>query len=501
MVLSRIMTVFQYHLSGSLNFTHLHIMGAAFTLGTLYLLWKAFKDTRLNAWYFLPVTFLLFQLQYHLIFLWAICSHQHQTVVFCACLSMFLLARGKTGWGIFFAVWTTFCMGNGVFIWPAGIVVLFLSMRYKHLAVWCLAAVLAIAFYFSGLPAQGNESSFDFFAQYPHLSFLGFFAFLGGLFDFFPAWDIFSRSVLPVLFGFIIMIWVGIWLVRLFIAWVETTQSVSLRVPAWLNVWKGKRPDSFQLFLTGVMTFLLVNAFIIALLRPRFGFFVMIVSNYKLYPALFLVVAYLAFLSSPLSEQARRKFFKASLFLAIGIWTLSAYTYLPVIAERNKYLSVNGYNQEFNGYGLGHVPFSPHAKYVDSLFKEMGKAGLYLFPEEGKTLAEKAKSLPVKSSGGVLSVEEVQDGVLFSDPERGVSLNKETGQYAFLRNGQRTYLFKLEPKVYTGRNFLHLYEKKSEAFAPYASLIPGSYEAGILRTENGFPSGLAFRKVVVPERR
>ncbi len=446
MILSRILTLAQLRLAGHLDFTQLHLIGAGFTLGTLYLLWRAFKTTGLNTLYFIPVTFLLFQLQYHLIYLWAICSHQHQIVVFCACLSMYTLAYRRLGPALLFAVCATFSMGNGIFIWPAGLVVLLLGKRYRSLAIWCVTAGAAIFLYFYGLSAQGNESSLDFFLRNPHLSVLGFFAFLGGLFDFFPEHGIVARSVLPVMAGMAVSTWIAVWLAPFFVSWFETTSGRSLKIPARLS--PGKAPDDYQLFVTGVLAFLLVNAFIIGLLRPRFGFFVMIVSNYKLYPALFLALAYLARLSSAASASRRRTIFQSCLAVAAGTWILSAAGYLPIISERHKYLKANGYNQEYNGYGLGHVPFSPHARYIDSLSREMVRAGLYRFPEGGKILAAEAGALPMKPADGILSVGELPEGLLFTDPERGMSLNKNTGQYAFLRNEQRTYLFKLEPKTF-----------------------------------------------------
>ena len=108
MVVGKLATLVYYSVTGHLNFTFLHIAAALFTLGTLVVFWRAFKRSNLSVWYFLPVPFLLFQLQYHLIFLWAICGWQHQPVVFFVVLSMFLLS-GKRFAGALLAG------GSGVF--------------------------------------------------------------------------------------------------------------------------------------------------------------------------------------------------------------------------------------------------------------------------------------------------------------------------------------------------------------------------------------------------
>ncbi|WP_439556306.1 hypothetical protein [Dyadobacter sp.] len=495
MVVGKLLTLGYYWVTGQLNFTFLHIAGACFTLGTLLIFWRVFRQTKLSFWYFLPIPFLLFQLQYHLVFLWAICSLQHQPVVLFVCLSMYLLANGRFSLAALSGLCATYAMSSGIFVWPAGIMILLLSSRYKQLAIWCLIAVVGVGLYFYGMSAQGNESSFAFFAKFPHLSFLGFFAFLGGLFDLFPEKSIEIRTALPILMSFLIMIWVVIWLWRLFTGWTSRTFS-----------WPAQKADQsikaeynpVQMFLLGVITFLLVNAIIIGLLRPRFGFFVMVVSNYKMYPALFLVAAYLTFITSNFAETTRKFGFRMAFGVSILIWVVSAINYLPVISERSKYLTINGYNQEFNGFGLGHVPFSVGAEYVDRLMKDMVALGVYRYPAGGKVIAQQVAALNGKSAGSDILVKDENRQIYVNDPAGSVSLLKSKGEYVFLTNSEKTYLFKIEPKKYTGRNIFRQYEKGSDIAIPYSSMLPGSYNVGIISTGNPAPEGGILRKIIIP---
>jgi hypothetical protein len=498
MVVGKLVTLSYYWVTGELNFTFLHIAGACFTFGTLFIFWKVFKQTKLSLWYFLPVPFLLFQLQYHLVFLWAICSLQHQPVVLFVCLSMYLLANGRFVPALLAGICATYAMSSGIFIWPAGFVVLILSSRYKELAYWCATAVLAVGFYFYGMSAQGNESSFVFFAKYPHLSFLGFFAFLGGLFDLLPEKSIVVRTALPILMSFLIMIWVVIWLWGLVVCWTIKTFNRPSQKSGLSAVKADLKYSPVQMFLLGVVTFLLVNAIIIGLLRPRFGFFVMVVSNYKMYPVLFLIVAYLTFITSGVAETARKRGFQFAFGASILIWGVSALTYLPVISERSNYLTINGYNQEANGFGLGHVPFSEGAKYVDNLMKEMVKLGVYQYPQNGKNLAEKVQSLPGKLVESAVIVKEENKQIYVNDPESTISLSKNSGEYVFLSNNLHTYLFKLEPKKYTGRNFFRQYEKGADILIPQSSMIPGTYNLGILTGSPDLSQSGFLRKIIIP---
>ena len=499
MVIGKLVTLLYYSITGHLNFTFLHIAGACFTLGTLYLFWNSYRESKLKWWYFLPVPFLLFQLQYHLVFLWAICSLQHQPVIFFVSLSMLLLARNRFGWALFAAVCATYSMSNGIFVWVSGAVILILRSNYKLLGIWCVTGAAAIGFYFLGLTTQGNETSIAFFKQYPHLSFLGFFAFLGGLFDFFPEKAIVTRSVLPVIMGLAVMVWIGIWLLTLFLSWIKKTFNLSKELPEFVDQFsvleKGRK--TFQEFLLGILVFLLMNALIIGLLRPRFGFFVMIVSNYKMYPALFLIIAYLSFISSTVKINLQKRGFQLAMALSVVIWGMSIFSYLPVIEERKKYLSINGYNQEFNGYGLGHVPFSAGARYVDILMKEMVAMGIYQYPSEADHLVSEIKKIkdPVPANFD-MSAKRLDSGILIQDSS--ARLSAKTAQYAFVRNGSQLYLFKLEQNRYSGRNIFRQYDSGSNVEVPFSSLLPGSYDVGVVKVNGKEVTGGISERIVIP---
>ncbi|MHA4742553.1 hypothetical protein [Dyadobacter sp. MSC1_007] len=499
MVIGKLVTVIYYKITGQLNFTFLHLAGACFTLGTLAIFWSAFKKSRLNAWYFLPVPFLLFQLQYHLIFLWAICGLQHQPVVFFVCLSMFLLAGKRFTGAAVAGVCATFAMSSGIFVWPAGIMILLVRSDYKRLGLWIGIAVVAVGLYFYGMSSQGNESSFAFFVKNPHLSVLGFFAFLGGLFDFFPEKGIVVRSALPVLMSFLVMIWVVIWLFRQVSPWLARTFGRDSSAFRTQSSQAGQDVKQLESFLLGILTFLLVEALVIGLLRPRFGFFVMIVSNYKIYPALFLIVAYLSLVTSISQERMRTRVWKGATAIAGLIWLISIFTYLPVIAERHKYYVVNGYNQEHNGFGLGHVPYSKGAEYVDNLMKGLVKKGVFHYPQEGNILAEKVRSL----SDAVPKEKEItvahRDSLIYiNNPHGGLSPWRKNGEYAFVKNAERLYFFKMEPHKYSGRNFLRQYDKGSDISIPYSSLRPGVYEVGWVAVTGDNLEGGILEKVTIP---
>jgi hypothetical protein len=260
-----------------------------------------------------------------------------------------------------------------------------------------------------------------------------------------------------------------------------------------------ERVDNLNAFLLGILSFLLVEALVIGLLRPRFGFFVMIVSNYKIYPALFLTVTYLSFIVSTQNQDLRKRALQGVALVALVIWGISIYTYLPVISERRKYYMINGYNQEHNGFGLGHVPYSEGARYVDNVMKYLVKRGVYSYPKEGNELGRQVNALttafPVERQ---VTVEHREKGIYVNDPEGTISPVRSNGQYAFVRNAQRLYFFKMEPHKYVGRNFFKQYDKGFDIVIPHSSLLPGTYDLGIVNVEGASLRGGVLGKVTIP---
>ncbi|GAB2781035.1 hypothetical protein GCM10027275_25760 [Rhabdobacter roseus] len=501
MVFAKLLTAGYFSFTQSLNFTFLHVAGAFFTMGTFWILWRVFQESAFPAWYFIPAAFLLFQLQPSMIFLWAICGLQHQPVVFFVCLSMYLLARNRLGWAILAAVCASFAMSSGLFVWTGGVAILLLRSQYRYLAAWVGTALVSGVLYFRGMETQGNEESISFFMQHPHLSFLGFFAFLGGLFDFAPERSIEVRTAVPILVAIVLMTGVLAWLLGLVLPWIRNNFGKNLQVPGWLSklgTSSAQRPV-LRDFTLGLLFFLLANAAIIGFLRPRFGFMVMVVSNYKIYPALFLITCYLAWLNGTYSGTRQKKGVQAALVLSMGIWAMSMLHYLPGIIERRKNLLVSAYNQEHHAFGLGFQPGSEAAQYTDDLMKDVTQRGIYTYPREfdGYFNAMLELSTPYAQPDDI-QTEVLEDIILIQEP-RGwnTSLADDDGTYVFLRNQENFYPFKMNQNLYMGRNPFIRYEEGMKIEIPRAAIAPGTYEVGFFKIRDGSTQGGIVRSLEI----
>lgn len=501
MVFGKLAALVYYLVTGHLNFIFLQLVGACFTLGTCFILWTSFQSSKINWWYFLPVPFLLFQFQYYLVFLWSICSLQHQPVIFFICLSMFFLSKERFYFAILAAFCATFAMSNGIFVWIGGVAILVSRTNFRQLGLWCFLGAVAIGLYFYGMSAQGNESSVDFLLKNPHLSVLGFLAFLGGLFDIFPWLKIEFRSTLPVVTSLFVITWLMMWLVTIFAPASRRYFKFPKQIPAILRRFNPESSNGKELsaFTLGVLVFLISNALIIGLLRPRFGFFVMLVSNYKIYPAVFLSVTYLAFLTSTIDSGLQKSGFKIALVISLLIWCFSAFNYLPAISERRKYLLVNAYNQQHNAFGLGHIPFSNGAVYVDNLMKGLVEKGIYSYPQETSFLIseiEKVKNSPSREMDVTSKIENGQ--IQISDSHARFSFGFYDGVYPFIVSKDRCYLFKMTQNQYIGRNILREFRKGSQIEIPESSLLPGLYKLGIVRINGSLTNSGTIGEITIP---
>lgn len=501
MVFGKLLNLIYFQVSGQVNFTAIHCMAAAFTLGTCLILWKIFKTLKLHPLYFLPVPFLLFQVQYYLIFLWAICGMQHETVVFFVCLTCYLLAKQRFGWAVAAALCSNFAMSNGIFVWISGLSILLLCSHWKRIALWVPTAIIAITLYFHGMSTQGNEDAFSFFAKKPELSLIGFLGTLGGIFDFNPDKSIEFRLALPVIMGFVAVVWITFWLTALLFQWIKAAFLPKLKSnTAFSHIALAVNKNSTVVyFCVGVLTFLLANAAVIGFLRPRFGLFVVIVSNYKLYPALFFVITYLTLLVT-FKESAKLKTLTTlATVTAVGVYIFSLLHYLPILAERQKYLLVHSYNQKHHAFGLGFEPTSAAANYIDLLMKRLVSHGYYSYPSEKTSFyIDKIKTIkgPLPKDLN-FRIQEQEDGIKLTAQNHQYLPGKKDGLFVFFRKGEEIWIYKMDQFPYGGRNPLIHYDKGAETSVPNVSLSEGTYEIGALRIHNNtFDGGIIDSRVI-----
>ncbi|MBC3784107.1 hypothetical protein [Spirosoma utsteinense] len=485
-------------LTGEVNFRWLVFVAFGFLFGTFALCYRVFRSMNLPLLMFAPVCFIFWQPQYYLTSLWALTGLQHGVVIFLTLLALYLLSgsgRYRFAGAILVQVLASLSMSNGLFGWLAGAVVLALARQWGRLGLWLSIGVATIVFYFHDFQnAQGNDSSVSFFLHSPHIVMAAFFTFTGALLDLVPVSNIFRRSLLPTLFGLLLVPTVFWFLWR-------------MNWPLWsrhrsANAGQQRR----RYFFTGCYTFLFVNAAVVAILRPRFGYDVMLVSNYMIYPALLTALVYLTGLSELRPRLALGRWVRTGLVVSLVVWSVSYALHWPQIAFRKQMLLTFSYNQKHNDIGLGPNWGSPFADMVRTVMRETVRRGIYRYPTgyftPYETRVSSSTPMPADPNLNLHMRGGGYDYIVETDVD---ALPQPVGQAAVvIQSNQRTYLFPSEfgyrPGVfYLGRPVRTIW---AEVINPI--LAPGTYRVGLLtppvRGEKGVNSPIRFsnRQITIP---
>ncbi len=427
-----------YELTGQLNMRWLILVANLNLMGILWLFWQFFKKQNLTPFYFLPVCLFLLQPQFYLTSHWSITAWQHQSVLFWGFFTVHLLSKNTQKsffWAILTGFIATFSLSSGLFFWVAGAAVLLFQARYKNLLAWLVLMGVAAWLYFYGFNNAANNNGLAYFWQHPEESLFGFFTFFGGAFDFWQQLPILKRAILPTIMGFLLVSFCAWWF------WGIIQQVFAqIKKP---NLSKMLQPE--QLFLVGCLVFLACNGSIIALLRPRFGYFVMLVGNYKIYPALLLAFGYLILITKTKNLRVLAIVLGFSLLFNVA----SYWKFTPEVAERRQMMLANAYNQQYNAIGLAAEIHSDFAKYIDYQMQYLTNHQAYFYPQ----IFDK-KILEDTVGNGLMEIKITPSKNLIilenTTFEKGKEIND--GAYLMLKSAKRMYLVACKQSVYVGKN-------------------------------------------------
>ena len=419
------------------------------------------------------VPLLLLHPQYYLTSIWTITGFQYQPVIFFGLLGVYLLSK-NTFWtflGAAFAVFfDSFTMSNGLFYWIVGMVILALQARYKMLGIWLIFTIATFKLYFYKFDTQANDQGFDYFFHHPHESFFGFFTHLGGSFDFQTLSPILERSIVPTIAGFILIL-IAIWWI--FLKGMTLLENFSI-AKYGIKLQNKLNAEPSNYIILGCFLFLVINAIVIAILRPRFGYFVMLVSNYKIYPATMLVIAYLMILTGWLKFNLSQKSFKWILIGSVAFYVASYLKFLPEVHERRKDLLVRIFNQEHDQIGLGPIEGSDFDRYVQTALARLVPKGIFQYPQTIFKDSEKEilNQLPDNQSTQVdIRMKDKEVFVVSNEFPIGFGIND--GIYLLLKSAKKTYL------IYQRRNTLGYFNNEIAIQIPPQYLVRDAYQIGI----------------------
>ena len=320
----RLITLIIFQIHGTIDYRWLMWVGNFTLIGVLVIFYKIFQEQKISLLFFVPISLILFQLQLWENTFWGMAALQNFGIIFFIFGLIYLISSEKKGhfyFALLFAFFATYTSGNGITVFPVCIVLLVLQRRFKETLIFGIASIALIGAYFyhyqmppSNPPMVGISLG---------KIILGFFSFLGSVFDLMPNSS--GRIKLTIVAGgilFIISIIIAIYLIF---------NSKLLK--------KNRSLSHTELFVLGILMFLIGTAIVVTFTRISFGEIGLLTSRYKIYAILLLITLY-TFIISKIELNNRN--WLAFLFISLAFCFNILANYLnfkEVINFRNQLIS------------------------------------------------------------------------------------------------------------------------------------------------------------------
>jgi hypothetical protein len=330
------------------DFSILCVIGDLFVILIGVILWKMFLPSKSFAnrvILFVPVAWLLFQLQYVETLNWTMASLQNLPVIAFSLAAIYFLERDSRSaleLSIFFLMAATASSGNGLLVIPVGALMLGLSRRYRHLAIWSAASIACIGIYSYHYNTASSQSPLhkSILATAVHINPLYPLSFIGNAAAF-PIYgkDLGIATLLCPLIG------------------------LSLCAFFAFAAQKGGFAKSRTVYFS--ILFLLLTAIGVGCIRSERGLQQSLASRYGIYSALLLIYAWLLLAERKFRATDTRAMIRSGLWQGVVassivfsvLMDVGGYRYLQ---NRNKELTRGMAAYELSGSKIGPILPSPN---------------------------------------------------------------------------------------------------------------------------------------------
>jgi hypothetical protein len=473
---SRLVAYLLYKITGTLNFFTFAQLGNLTLFGILFLFWRFFRKHAWNIAYFLPIPFLIFQMQTYENQFWMGCAWLYYPIGLWQMVTFYLLSYQKPRYfkfAMLSAVLVTFIFSNGMFVFFPATLILIYQKRYKDLGIMALVAVVCLTVYFSNYTSSTiNPPSFSI----PNI-LTGFVLMIGSYVDiqqFHQYSPITATLVGLIILGF--LTYGGIWLLSRYF---NNTQKETT----------AKEADI--LFLVSSMIALCMSAGAVAYSRytGEHGFDEMFVSRYRFMSILLMSLTYL--FSLLLTNGAIRKAILA-IFLPILMF-LCAYSYY-IWHDYNVYyrerLVAGTFNFKFHNSWVLYPFDNDWTNQVDIVNIEALKTGVYQLPNLPFTQFQEEINKDTVQNIKDLSFTLIQkkDRFVLKNETLNVENPIEIEQNIVLKSKRNTYLLPLIRQRNKSKRDLifhqNLFWKGFECDILKNTFIPDEYTIGLLKVQN-----------------
>ena len=484
---TRFIYILSHALFGEIDFRILILIGNIPLVVLLYLFFNLLKVPRSNLLYFIPISTLLFQLQFWKNMTWAASSIQHQYILLFTGLTFYFLSK-KSNPGFytafFFAIVSVFTLASGWVTIFLGWLILLIHKRYQQSSIWAVGALLLGFFYFKNFHSTTNIfagiQSFDGFKN-----FLMFYsAFLGSALS--PV-NIYIAAGFGIILSFYLC----------YLTWDKYFER------------------NITVFM--FMVYIFLNAIIVAMARSDLGVENVFAPRYKVVSVTLIILVYMS-----LAERFSSSINKFRGFVAIGI-LISAFIYFLTfkpgkfnLETKNKSLRWLTNQWVNTNHGFFYTPGSPGAndKIPNSILLRALDNKFYTLPHEilkipdhgysssvslPKTCApEKHKAFSAKFSVIPIGPESNPylvrlEGMIHSPIANGKK-NKPT-IHLILKSRKNNYIFETHPQQYLKGS---VFFDDNSANVGFIALLPfEKMESGLYRIGFCYGESIHFEDKVL----
>jgi hypothetical protein len=449
---SRLVAWLLYKITGTLNFFTFAQIGNLTLFGILFLFWRFFQKHAWNIVYFLPIPFLLFQMQTFENQFWMGCAWLYYPIGLWQMVTFYFLSYQKPRYFLYAmlsAVFVTFIFSNGMFVFFPATLLLIYQKRYKALGIMAVVAAVCLTVYFSNYKPSPIVP---------------------------PAF-----SIPNILTGFVLML--GSYMD------VQDFHKIS---PITATTVGSSEKESDILFLVASMIALCMSAGAVAYSRytGEHGFEEMFASRYRFMSILLMCLAYL--FSLLLTKGTFRKIVLATFLpLTVFLYAYSYYFWHDYNVYYRERLVSAAFNFKYHNSWVLYPFDNDWTAQVDVVNVEAINTGVYQLPILPFTPFQEAinKDSVEKISDLHFILEQKKDRFILKNETLDVENPLKVEQNIVLKSKKNTYLLPLNRQKNKSKKDLlfhgNLFWKGFETDILKNTFIPDEYTVGLLKIQDG----------------
>lgn len=468
-----------YKFTGKFNYSVLAHLGNLALFGMMFLFWRFFQKHAWSVLYFLPIPFLIFQMQTYENQFWTICSWTYYPIGLMQMVVLYFLSYQKKNnliYATLIAILVTFTFSNGMFVFLPASLVLIYQKRYKEFGFLLVIGVACVALYFSDYkpsPIAPREFSFMNLLR-------GFLLMLGAYVDVQSFHQV--SAITSTLFGIVILSLMTLGGFKLLKNYIQNSDNQKLNIE-----------NRDYLFIVSSMIALCMSGGAVAYTRfsGDNGFEEMFVSRYRFISVTLFCLGYLFALLLIRKEEGKRILLVVLFPITSALYVYSYYFLHHNNVNFREKLVAGAFNFKYHNSWVLYPFDDDWTHQVDVVNLEAIKMGIYELPQLPFSKFQEAIYNDTVNNVRdlALTIEHKKDRFTLKNGTINVENPLKIEQNVVLKSERNTYLLPLTRfRNKSKKNFLsnqNLFWRGFETDILKNTFVPDEYTIGLLKVQDG----------------